>query len=209
MIYSEHLNLAYCPIPKNACSSVKLAILKELEIDLAGRPLHDRLPTPGDWQLEPGRLRCLPPPVEASWNRLPGSFAFVVVRHPLERLVSAFVNKVLDGRSGLTADWMALRHFPDFVARVVDTPPEELDEHMRPQSCFLGDFSFDGFLRFEHLAEDWRLVQERTGLREPLGHLNASAHRDFEAYFDASLAQKVADYYAEDFRRLEYPIATG
>lgn len=204
MIYSKHLNLAYGPIPKNACSSVKLALLEELGIDLAGQPLHDRLPTPGDWQLEPGTIRELPAPSDPSVNRLPGSFAFAVVRHPLDRLVSAFADKVLHGASGLTPDWQTLRHFPDFVHRVVQTPPETLNEHMRPQSCLLGRMPFDCFLRFERLPEDWRLVQERTGVKQPLLKRNASVHQAFRDYFDDALAREAAAYYAEDFRRFAY-----
>lgn len=205
MIYSKHLNLAYCPIPKNACSSVKHALLAELKIDLAGQLLHDRLPTPGNWQVEPGELRRLPDSPTPSVHRLPGAFAFAVVRHPLDRLVSAFADKVLHGAPGLTPDWYALRHFPDFVHRIVSTPPEALNEHMRPQSCFLGRLPFDGFLRFERLQEDWRLVQERTGCKQPLVKRNASKHQAYRDYFDDALAREAAGYYAEDFRRLGYP----
>ncbi|KPP84155.1 MAG: Sulfotransferase family [Rhodobacteraceae bacterium HLUCCA08] len=91
MIFYERHKVAYVPIPKVACSALKLA-LHEMEhgVPFARDPDRPRRKTLH--QLYPSARFD---PAEA--RRLDGYFSFVVVRDPVERILSAYANKLRQG----------------------------------------------------------------------------------------------------------------
>ena len=91
MIYLKSLNLAYMPVPKAACTSVKaaLAVLdpeKEAsDVDaLEHEAVHDIYPTQ---RFRPHR-----------WETSKGAWRFTVVRDPVKRALSVYSNRIVDMR---------------------------------------------------------------------------------------------------------------
>lgn len=137
-------------------------------------------------------------------------FTFAFVRNPLDRLVSAYTNKMssdveidksLFENLGLPLDVS----FEDFV-RTVAEAPEDRDGHVRSQHTFIYDrrgpiVDFVG--RFERLQSDWQALMGRLGL-PPLPHRNRSAHAGAEATYTPALARVAAERYARDIELFGY-----
>lgn len=116
------------------------------------------------------------------------------VRHPLDRLVSAY--------SGI---WLVKKDDIDrFVDRMVAEDPETVDKHIRPQHTFL--YQSPVFVgHYENLAKDWdevRAVYCRDFGQLP--HLNGSNHRPWQEVLKGDTLFKAIDYYAKDFEMFGY-----
>lgn len=86
-IVLENYGIAYFPIPKVACSSLKTALYelafgKPFVREDAGKSIHQIFPT------KPFSRR--------EFQRLTGHFKFAVIRDPIDRILSAYSNKIAD-----------------------------------------------------------------------------------------------------------------
>lgn len=111
-----------------------------------------------------------------------GESTFAVVRDPVQRAVSCWMNKVYEphrpdtallqfyGQEGIRRGMSFSEYLDVIETRGVDA----FDQHVRPQRDFLPENLSDVvLLRFEHLDDDWR----EAGLESmfgPLGRLNES-----------------------------------
>jgi hypothetical protein len=93
--------------------------------------------------------------------------------------------------------------FPDFVAAVAAIPDSEADEHFRSQHTFLsdarGELDVDFVGRYERLADDFQVVQQKTGL-PPIELPRLQAARSAAKYAGFYTAQ-TRDLVAQRFRR--------
>lgn len=152
-------DVQFIPIPKNASTSIISAMFR-----LGGtvEEIHRSKPKPQEWV-----------------NK---GFTFAVVRNPLARFVSTWMNKVYDPHKPETRllkefkdrgiyRGMPLEEFADVVAYY---GPFRFDPHLQPQSSFIPLGNPTGrLLRQERLASDW----EDSGLKKlygPLPRLNES-----------------------------------
>lgn len=122
-------------------------------------------------------------------------FFFCFVRHPLDRIVSAwaFFDK---NRIGVAP----------FKTWALDVMGKQ-DKHWMPQHLYTDGFRLDFVGKLETLSEDWRRLRELRpdmGLRETLPHLNSSPHRDWQDYMTPKLERQLRDYYARDFELFGY-----
>lgn len=113
---------------------------------------------------------------------------FAFVRHPLDRLVSAY--QFMRGST------------PEKLWRVADCSFREFIERdhlfLRSQSWWLDDdVRFIG--RFERLHEDFTRISDK-----PLPHLQASRRRPWPEYFTDETRAIAEHRYAEDFARFGY-----
>ena len=191
--------LVFVQIPKVATTSMRAAlaahVMGEAEVDV------DAVARRYELNAYPAELRKL------SRDR----FSFAFVRNPLERLHSAFVNKVADPldpsinlfeRHGISLDMP----FPDFVRAVVRLPENRCDLHLRSQHRFITDRQgtvVDFVGRFERLEEDWDQLRARFGL-PALPQRNVSSRSPYVDAYTPDLARLVADRYCRDIELFGY-----
>jgi hypothetical protein len=139
-------------------------------------------------------------------------FTFAFVRNPLERLYSAYVNKVEDpvthadvhlfDRHGISQGMS----WPEFVRSVTALSDDRCDLHLRSQHHFIMDrgglvVRFVG--HFERLEDDWKALMDRFGLPE-LPKRNVSSHAPYAEAYTPELARAVAERYRRDIELLGY-----
>jgi hypothetical protein len=182
--YNPRYRFVYAPVPKSACSSLKVILYRlqlldqpELPVfqqrDFNGRSFHlfmDHNYTLSRQTADKAR----------SILQSPDVFKFTFVRHPLDRIASAYLNKFVTERYN-SEQWehtlpvlkaffgekvrpiLDSVTFEQFVAFLVRTPDESLDKHWHSQHCFLApgidfhighveDFDTD-FCRFANKLE--------------------------------------------------------
>ena len=137
-------------------------------------------------------------------------FKFAVVRHPLDRLVSAY-HFYLQWDHPSTYPVREFAGFKEFVCS--DYFQKDCKNMSRPtgsQAAFLktGDeIAIDMICRIESLADDMAAVAARLGLPCPeLPQLNASKPRGNELYFTQEILDLVAPIYRTDFEAFGYSV---
>jgi hypothetical protein len=203
--------LVFVQIPKVATTSMRAAlgafVAGEREIDPAQVERRDA------YVNERYSLNAFPAEIRSlSRHR----FTFAFVRNPLDRLYSAYVNKVaapVDGsinlfdRHGISLDMT----FPDFVEAITALSDDRCDLHLRSQYRFITDragvvVSFVG--RFERLDSDWEGLSKRFGL-PALPLRNVSPHRSYHDAYTPALARAVARRYRRDIELFGYEQEVG
>ncbi len=137
-------------------------------------------------------------------------FTFAVVRHPLDRLVSAY---------HFYRQWQhpstdAVRAFDSFEAFVLsDYFRQDVKNPTRPgglQSEFLRTdraHPIDRICRFESLQQDLTQVAQQLGLSKPvLRRVNESKRGRYERYYTPQALAVARAVFREDFERFGYEI---
>jgi hypothetical protein len=147
-----------------------------------------------------------------------GHFKFAFVRHPFDRLVSAW-KMFTDGAVGdpewrLPADARRL-DLPRFVDIVLDETiiyderrfafEERIRHHTIPQTHPFNCLHMADFVgRYETLERDFQHVLDRLGLKASLPHLHRTSHGGWRDYLDGETLGRCRDYYRRDFEELGY-----
>ena len=199
----------YLPVSKSANTTMKHIISeeypKEEMLIHSGTPagisrLHDHRLTLDDLVAESNRC-------------------FTVVRHPIDRFISAFQDKVASPRLSNLKEklWTFLDRemgealtVDDLIAYMVETPPEQMDKHVCPQwaCCGAGRIPFKMIGKVENLDRDVKNFAE-IGLITPesIGRyaLRNTSNYDYTA---RTLSRKqitlVSSIYAHDFKLFGY-----
>ncbi len=190
--------LLYVPVPKVANRSIKAALAAA-----AGLPFVEGQEP--DFETAP--LTAVP--------HLTDYFRFTFVRHPLDRLVSCYAQKIVLYARQLQMPLLFWRYgrrfwpemsFAEFVTAVAAIPDRHADRHFRSQHTFVyqeGRVLVDFVGRFEQLAQDWAVVQQQSELG-PLPHFNPSPHQPFAQMYTPILAQTAATRYGQDMALFGY-----
>lgn len=199
----------YCPIPKNANTSVKLWFLHTLGVDTSTfRPgeVHDHVRT------RQGLAGLTPRRADQILDR---SLTFVVVRNPWSRVVSGYVDKFVKqppsnppsrrvvksykrqlGLEVHALDFERGLSFREFVDHLCGTSDHLLNPHWMPQHRFLGGRRFDVEVRFERLDVDMAALNRRLGVDAPTPRSNITP------YVDVAAAGDLADVPSGALRQL-------
>jgi hypothetical protein len=197
-VVSRRGGFLYLPVTKAANTSIKHAIA---EYDNGGN-------LPSDFVIhEYGAMHAI------AWDESYDfdGFKFSVVRHPFDRMVSCYRNKVLRSRlhSSLEGFGCFISEMPflDFLRAVADIPDEEADIHFASQSFFLHGTRgcrVDKIVKMEELSESWSEIVVATGLDEMLPHRNPSKDHPFTPPGDPLLVDIVHKRFRDDFELFGY-----
>jgi hypothetical protein len=196
-IMVDDLKLMYLPIAKNACSSVKRITAELGGLSIAdNEDIHRKLDNENTGLLFVNRsdddiYHALE---QSGWMR------FVILRDPLERLVSAYVEKFVVNRLNpgvtITCDPVLMRRkkvgwlraddyergisFAEFVEDILSQPPYLLDPHWRPQSEYLRNFPHTHIYNLKNLGVLLHDLSRHIGQEIKLPRLNASRGGNWE-----------------------------
>lgn len=206
---ARRLGLVYVNNPKVACSSIKLT-LQRAELDdpdyEPATSVHDHAASP---------LLTVPEldPVSAP-QALQDRFVFSFVRHPLDRLRSAYLNKIVTGQKGGRPREMAgfardvCPSFDAFVQAICAQDPTTQNPHWRPQALNLSVSSvrYDLIGRLEDFARDWATLAAQTGLPDTPSFAGRRTAHAQKAALDLSAGshQAIRRAYAMDFDAFGY-----
>jgi hypothetical protein len=210
LVTDHRLKYIYCPIPKVACTSWLQALAYA-----NGAPRTIRVHADVEEM-----LNYITPLVNLTSDEIEKAsktrFKFMFVRHPFERLASAYREKLLEHRSGwkLMYYWITKRYRPNCnVTRTCDDPAtfQELVNYLvdprteRPvnnhwrsayELCDPCQFPYDFIGHYETFANDTAYVMRRLGIDRLIGgefphhmhHLSTSVPKTAELV-DGYLAQ--------------------
>lgn len=130
-------------------------------------------------------------------------FVFTVVRHPLDRALSAYREFITKGYLGFPADGP-----DDFVLRYLDADRARFDfrfVHFCPQHHFThlaGKCRVDWIVRFERLEADLAHLPALLGVPAEVGHENLRAETPLA--FGPEAEASLRSLYARDFQLFGY-----
>lgn len=139
-----------------------------------------------------------------------GLFSFAFVRHPMDRLVSAWADfRQLRGYEG------DLHAFLDVVENeeiIFDerrsNTPERIRHHAIPQTHPFNCLDKAAFVgRYERYEEDARAVLDRLGVTiDVLPRERKTDRGGWRDHVDGDIVRRATRYYADDFERLGYDV---
>lgn len=216
LIVNHDYRFLYCPIHKNASTSMMAALLQ-----LAERRSGKSLQTLPDLQMRLyiGLNYSLAGYSQAMADRLINSdyFKFAIVRNPWVRLFSTYSNYFIrlpiekgivsgiakdasrylygDDRCEQYNDSITFEQFVDYVSAKTDS---QLDLHCVSQSKFLGEVKYDYIARMETLNEDIKRIENKIGISFGIGQSNKSSYT-----IASNSAQDFSQFEPNQIRALE------
>jgi len=206
-IVSYHHKFIYYPIPKVACSSLKVAISEIMGIELFDdRPHATRFPE-----------------IHLNQSNHIDYFKFAFVRNPWDRLVSCYKDKILyctdhkgirDAYNGQLPPFMRKypfekgMSFSSFVEAVSLIPDKDAEDHFVSQITFLshnGKLVTDFLGRFENIENDWGDICKRLAIpATPLGHRKQIIDKPYQDFYTDRLVALVGERYKKDIATFGY-----
>jgi hypothetical protein len=140
-------------------------------------------------------------------------FKFAIVRNPYARTLSCYLSKFAGERP---KESLARRlgtqssvSFAEFVARVCDQTPEQMDPHWRIQyfNIYCDRLHYDRFVAFENYEQEFAALMQRFFGRSEMHNVRKGALRAelrLADYYTPALATAVREKYALDFQTFGY-----
>ena len=165
LIVDDKHKLLYCYVPKVACTNWKRVLMI-----LMGKTNHtDPLQIVANVSHRMHVFRRLSDyKTEEIQHRLKNYMKFMFVRHPFERLLSAYRNKFLQNSSN--SDYLGHDvQFEEFVRYIIDprtVAHSAYNEHWRPMAnlCLPCQINYDIIGKYETLEEDAKYVLDKVKL---------------------------------------------
>lgn len=221
--YSPFHRLVYIKNQKAACTSIEYSLWTDKDRKTGRRTFRGRTHDRRSPLL--GGVDGL---LEADLDNLHDVKVFTVVRNPFSRVLSAYLHHVYDAnlgsrltrRLGLWRSADIRRKFFDavgmdpkrsldfegFVERLVDTPPERLTGHFRPQvaNVLWGELQYDFVGRLEEpdpLSQFFSRHEITFKKRAP--HAQGAGEK-IRRFYTTSTAELVAAHFSQDFQAFGY-----
>lgn len=200
--------LIYLSNSKVACSSIKASMYGVADEAEDYRAVHRITNARKHYELS------LP------WDKYPDYYKFTFVRNPFARLVSCYVNKLIEDKKRLGKDMTALyfekylfgylnvdRGFPNWAARVCRVPDRYADRHFVSQFFLIhdreGHMLVNEVFKFENLARDFEAIRQKYDLA-PLPHYNKTGKGNWMDYYDEGTARRVYERFRRDIEEFGY-----
>ncbi|XP_077983215.1 carbohydrate sulfotransferase 11-like [Glandiceps talaboti] len=199
ILYEDKHKLIYCAVPKVANSNWRKVLLVLLGVLNNTENVHPTL-VHGRYQ---NRIQFLTKlQIMERTRRLETYFKFIFVRHPFERILSAFRDKfestaswdlyfpktygpqiIQRYRTGsnrtLNTSQMNIQ-FREFIQFIIDSGPRTsaFDHHWRPiyQLCSVCDIAYDLIGKFENLDKEALYVLKRAGVNGNVSFPHSDVH---------------------------------
>lgn len=198
--------LAYFPVPKVACTSIKHFIF-EIENGRPYEPFTANSKRFHIHKLYPGKpFQKTPTRAISDFQRL------VVVRDPIKRLLSCYSNRVIyheelskkkAGKKLIARKLTANPELDEFIDRLEDyqKAQQSILHHARPMVHFLGRNAgyFSKVYPLEEVNDFVRDVNERTGTSYELGRHQTGGPKLSVSDIPARQMEKLKQYYARDY----------
>lgn len=154
----------------------------------------------------------------------PDWFRFSFVRNPYSRALSCYLEKIAGEQYLRDMRLPKLGFEPtddvsfvDFLRRVAEQQPRQMDAHWAPQAHLLSPrrVDYDFFGRFEYFQADVSRIAERLGLDVPEGYMEirtahtTNAGSRLAEYYDDTSVRLVREIYRDDFKLLGYGFDLG
>lgn len=131
-------------------------------------------------------------------------FRFMAVRHPLDRIVSAwayFCNAETTHEIGSQPGLLAMgcyfgMPFSEFLAICLKRHDE--NPHTRTQVQFAGPHRIDWLCPLDDVPDAWELLRQRFGYLRPLTHKHRSHRAPWEKYYDEDSRERAETVFADD-----------
>ncbi|XP_050046944.1 carbohydrate sulfotransferase 9-like [Dermacentor andersoni] len=163
---------AFCSIPKAATSSIKALVLLAENVSAVATDAD------GIYKAFRRRFRVLCPSAYVRDHLVTNYTKAIIVRHPFERLVSAYVNKIRTARPKITGARRMYKSgfrgsgpngtftFAEFVNIILNTSAVTWDPHWAPYTrrCRPCTMRYDIILKVESLDRDLASLLPRIGL---------------------------------------------
>jgi len=131
-------------------------------------------------------------------------YKFMAVRHPFDRLVSAWIyftpaERLRHSQVFKHAVWPDMP-FGAFVELVCQHPMK--DKHTATQVRFKGGVEIDDLVRLEDMAPRWNALVGRFPVAT-MAHRNKTDHKSWPEYFTPALKAIAGDAYSQDIELYE------
>jgi hypothetical protein len=229
-LYLPQARLIYAYVPKAACTSIKTWLLRysgecpEIAAQFASaEQANVKPPAAHDMMRDHFSIKRWSEGAIRSALEDPACFKFTFVRHPLRRLVSGYLDKVVKTKapaheiiaSGQRAQgivkasagswWRKLQFdeqrsltFREFVQTLHAFDPETIDVHFRAQHRLLRGLKFDFVGKIEELPGNFAVVQQHVRNAAQLAWRHTSDYAP-------TAGECVADWSAARFRGVSSP----
>lgn len=206
-VFVEKHTFSYYPVPKCACTSLKLLAF-QIENEFAFRIFHIN-----------GVAKYIHdlyvsfPFAKAKVMDRPANFRFTVVRDPIDRFLSAYSNRVLqynelsEARLRFGGADASLAPRPDLGTFVVNleqyrAADASVKHHTEPLTYFLGTDPeyFNRIYALKELDELVKWLEDRTGMALVLGHEQKGERKLGRSDLSAAEIERLQEFYAADYR---------
>lgn len=199
MIYIEPWELLYLPIPKCACTSIKQSICDQINIKTTYEDeVHKKNflhPLENIIYCKNKEINYLDKKPNVNYK------SFIVVRNPIDRIISCYLNKVIYKKSGLQSEYTQAESFEEFISICVSEKFPNI--HTKPMCNFITNTEIDFIIKLERIKCDWKKMFEIIKKPTPyLYHQNKSIHKNIN--ISKKTIKKILDFYEKDFLFFNY-----
>lgn len=213
------LRLLVTTSPKSACTSIKTALF-QLENGFGFRDflIYGQLRTIHDPAFYPAMDYATVERLIAQHNLSPDALVkFTVVRHPVDRLLSAYSNRVLhygdieadlsrnaEARAALEAKGLpVLPDLSTFIRHLVDyrALSRLIWLHTQPQGYFIGKDPgfYTGIFGMKALRDFEQAISDHVGMEFRLPHLQTGGEKISRSALSGDEVKALEDFYRTDF----------
>lgn len=127
---------------------------------------------------------------------------FAVVRNPWDRVVSAYAYQTRKDQKRILKTTGVNNEIPDFKTWLKTIISFSHHYILTPQHPKID--GVDLVLRYEKLSDEFKQIQEFFNCHEPLDNINASAHKNYQNYYDEETKDIISDVYQIDIEKYDY-----